>query len=154
MSTALQSFAVGALARYVRHCPVDAGKWRLARPSIDLVRKHGPTMGKRTVRTKYGFRMKLELSDWVDQHIFATGDYEPDVVAVIRNCLHQGMTAVDVGANVGFFSLLFAKLIGPSGNVLAFEPQPVVLTRLRENIRLIEPDLVNGKWCWFGTIAA
>jgi FkbM family methyltransferase len=140
MRTALQSFAVGALARYVRHFPVDAGKWRLARPSIDLVRKHGPTMGERTIRTKYGFRMKLDLGDWVDQHVFATGEYEPDVIAVVRNSLCAGMTAVDVGANIGFFSLLFAKTVGPTGTVLAFEPQPLVLARLRENIRL-NPNL-------------
>ncbi len=80
--------------------------------------------------------MELDLTDWVDQHIYATGEYEPDVLAVAKAVLRPGMTAVDIGANVGFFSLLFATLVGPQGKVISLEPQPRVHDRLVKNLAL------------------
>jgi FkbM family methyltransferase len=46
------------------------------------------------------------------------------------------MTFLDIGANIGYFSLLAAAAIGSSGRVVAFEPTPTVASRLRENILL------------------
>jgi FkbM family methyltransferase len=93
-------------------------------------------MGQRTIRTSDGFLMRLDLRDWVDQHIFAVGHYEPDVVAVVKTALLPGGCAIDVGANVGYFSLLFAHLVGPTGRALSFEPQPSAFERLAANIAL------------------
>lgn len=42
----------------------------------------------------------------------------------MRDTLHPGMTFVDVGANVGFYSVMAARRVGPSGRVIAFEPNP------------------------------
>jgi FkbM family methyltransferase len=50
--------------------------------------------------------------------------------------LRPGMTFVDVGANIGYFTLLAASRVGPAGRVLSFEPTPRVCQRLRENIQL------------------
>ena len=136
MTRTLHSLAVDGLSRYVRHVPIDLGKWRLSLRSIELVRRYGTTMGARTIRTKHGFRMKLNLADWVDQHIYATGEFEPDVIAVVSRLLQTGMTAVDIGANVGFLSMLFATIVGPNGRVIAFEPQPVAINRLQHNLDL------------------
>jgi FkbM family methyltransferase len=64
------------------------------------------------------------------------GNYE---VAESRFCsrhLAPGMTVVDVGANIGFYALRFAQLVGPSGAVHAFEPEAVNFERLRTNIAL------------------
>lgn len=132
----LDTIALGAISGYVRHSPLELGKWRLALRSIQMARQIGPRMGARTVRTKHRFRMRLDLRDWVDQHIYATGEYEPDVLAVAKLALRPGMTAIDVGANVGFFSLLFASLVGPCGKTVAFEPQPRAYARLTENLTL------------------
>ena len=44
------------------------------------------------------------------------------------------MTFYDLGANIGFFTLLAAKLVGPSGCVVSFEADPEIAARLRENI--------------------
>jgi FkbM family methyltransferase len=54
----------------------------------------------------------------------------------VRSFLSSGMTFVDVGANIGYFSLPSASIVGPTGKVIAFEPTPAVADRLRENIRL------------------
>jgi FkbM family methyltransferase len=50
------------------------------------------------------------------------GDYEPEVSALMRSLLRSGMTFVDAGANVGYYTLLAADLVGETGHVYAFEP--------------------------------
>jgi FkbM family methyltransferase len=55
--------------------------------------------------------------------------------AFFRQRLRPGMTVVDVGANQGIYTLLFAELVGSSGHVLAFEPDPVLCSALRQNLR-------------------
>jgi FkbM family methyltransferase len=54
--------------------------------------------------------------------------------AVIRREVRPGMTVLDVGANIGYFSLLFARLVGASGRVFAFEPEPHNFDLLCRNI--------------------
>jgi FkbM family methyltransferase len=55
---------------------------------------------------------------------------------VLRRVVHEGNTALDIGANQGFFTLLLASLVGPTGRVVAFEPSPREIRRLRLNVRL------------------
>jgi len=66
----------------------------------------------------------------VGRHVLA-GSYEAEVTAVFRRFLRPGMNVVDIGANIGFFSMLSASIVGPSGSVLAIEPNPA-------NARLVE----------------
>ncbi|MGA2741624.1 MAG: FkbM family methyltransferase [Bryobacteraceae bacterium] len=72
-----------------------------------------------------GFHIYALPDDWaVGQHILKTGAYEPHVTAVMREVLRPGMVFVDVGANIGFFTLLARSLVGRGGRVYAFEPNP------------------------------
>lgn len=121
------------LAHYLRHFPLQRGKWRFHKTAIDWGRQFGNQLGTKTVRTKHGFQMELRLEDWVDQHIYATGDYEPEMVIAAQEILRPGDIAVDIGANIGFFSLLFAKCVGKNGRVISLEAQPAVYQRLRHN---------------------
>jgi FkbM family methyltransferase len=78
-----------------------------------------------------GFRIYADAADAaVGRHVLA-GSYEPEVSAVLRDRLLPGMGVVDIGANIGYFTLLAASLVGPSGFVLAVEPNP-------RNVRLLE----------------
>jgi len=54
----------------------------------------------------------------------------------IPHLLNPGDTALDVGANLGFYSVLLSRLCGPAGRVFAFEPVPDTYWRLRETITL------------------
>ncbi len=65
---------------------------------------------------------------------FWRGAGEIAVQRALVEHLRPGMVVYDIGANIGFFSLLAARLVGPSGRVFAFEPEPTLLPRLRENI--------------------
>lgn len=76
---------------------------------------------------------------WLCLHPRTGGSYlqgggEPEVQAAIRRHLRPGMTFYDVGANIGFFSLLAARIVGPGGKVVAFEADPEVAKRLREHV--------------------
>jgi FkbM family methyltransferase len=60
---------------------------------------------------------------------------EPSVVRVARAILRQGDTAVDIGANVGFLTRKFAAMVGTSGRVFSFEPDPATFAYLTYNTR-------------------
>lgn len=56
-------------------------------------------------------------------------------IAFIRKAVRPGMTVLDVGANIGFYTLLFSKLVGKEGHVIAFEPDPLNFSHLTANTR-------------------
>lgn len=61
---------------------------------------------------------------------------EPELGPILRAALCPGQTFVDVGANVGTYSLMAASLVGPTGRVMAFEPVPETRARLECNVAL------------------
>jgi len=62
-----------------------------------------------------------------------TGCYEAELVALLRKVLVPGMTFVDVGAHIGYFSIIAAALVGEKGAVHSFEPDPDCFSRLVVN---------------------
>lgn len=64
------------------------------------------------------------------------GSYEVEVQALISQIVKPGQVFYDIGANVGFFTLLASRLVGPGGRVYAFEPMPDNLARLRQHLAL------------------
>ena len=66
-----------------------------------------------------------------------SGEYEPHLTAVFERYCRPGMTVVDVGANLGYYSLLASRLVGASGRVVALEPNS-------ENCRLLLSSLRMG----------
>jgi FkbM family methyltransferase len=132
----LRRISLLTAAAVVRATNDFPGRWRLAQWALREVRAVGPGMGPRVIRTRHGFVMRCDPGDWVGQHILATGTWEDMTTAVIQTCVSPGATVVDVGANIGFYTLLLSQLVTNSGRVLAFEPMPVGLERLRTNLRL------------------
>jgi FkbM family methyltransferase len=68
-------------------------------------------------------------------HLLRYGDFEVSEQAFLKRILRPGDVFVDAGANIGLYSLLAGRLVGPSGSVLAFEPCAATFERLRENVR-------------------
>lgn len=62
--------------------------------------------------------------------------FEPDCLYFMRDSLRKGQTVMDVGANVGYFSLFASRLVGPTGKVLAFEPNQFACALLRRNKKM------------------
>lgn len=89
---------------------------------------------------KFSFVMDLNplhsCDEFIDRH-FANGvSYEPEVAHVLMRVLRPGDCAVDVGANIGFFTLFMSAAVGPTGYVYAYEPGSNNLPTLRKNIAL------------------
>ncbi len=76
--------------------------------------------------------------DYIYLPIFASGEFEPDATSVVRTLVRKGDRVVDAGANYGWYTTLFAGLVGPQGAVYAFEPVPTTFSRLMEHIELNE----------------
>src|SRR5262249_22487274 len=85
------------------------------------------------------------------------GAVEPKVQNVLRERLAAGATFYDVGANIGFFSLLGARLVGPSGRVVALEADPENASRLREHAERNAFSWLNveekAAWSRSGTVS-
>lgn len=62
------------------------------------------------------------------------GSGEPEVQRALEQHLRPGMNFYDIGANIGFFTLLGARLVGERGHVTSFEADPEIANRLREHI--------------------
>lgn len=81
-----------------------------------------------------GYRMRLDMLG--GHRRFALGTYEPEISQVMQAFLKNGATALDIGANIGYFTLLMARLVGAEGRVIAFEPFLPVFSLLQENLTL------------------
>lgn len=60
--------------------------------------------------------------------------YEPDTTAFFMNIIRPGMTVVDIGAHIGYFTRIFSKLAGKRGKVLALEADPFIFALLKKNV--------------------
>ena len=87
-----------------------------------------------------GYRMSI---DWNRFRSFIYGTWEPEVIGAVTATIKSGMTVVDIGAHIGYYTLLFAKCVGPNGRVVAFEPLPVNFELLKRNIQLNELPYVQ-----------
>jgi FkbM family methyltransferase len=72
---------------------------------------------------------------------YALGSAEPEVAAMLCAHLRPGDVVFDLGANIGYFTLVAARLVGEKGRVIAYEPVPHNATALRRNVLLNE--LIN-----------
>jgi len=83
-----------------------------------------------------GFRVPDEpLQPFLLKLPMLLGTYERETVAALRKLVKPGMTVIDGGAHVGYYTRKFSELVGPTGRVLAFEIHPRTLQLLRHNTR-------------------
>lgn len=88
---------------------------------------------KITVKTHFGRNIQLVLPEIVSSLIYVTGRFEEDVEKILRKYLRKGDVFVDVGAHIGYFTLLGSQLVGEKGEVHAFEPTPSTFDLLKKN---------------------
>ena len=86
-----------------------------------------------------GFKMKVLMKGHINDiatELLFRGVHEPATTRIFKKILNTGDIVVDVGANIGYFTLLAAQLVGWKGKVFAFEPALDNIKALRENIEL------------------
>ena len=69
-------------------------------------------------------------------HVMLDGFWESWLTLLLARTVKPGMTAVDVGANCGYYSVLMGAAVGPTGRVIAVEPMPATMTLLRRTVAL------------------
>jgi FkbM family methyltransferase len=80
-----------------------------------------------------GMRLVLDMQTEKDYWL---GTYEPQLQSAILDFVRPGKVAYDVGANIGYISLLLAKTVGQQGHVFSFEALPANIERMRQNVSL------------------
>ncbi len=97
-----------------------------------LLERIVPKTGERFAEI-FDSRIKLDLSDHIQRWIYF-GVMEPQETKWVSKWLRPGMTMIDVGANVGYYTLLGASCVGPTGKVFAVEPSPYAYSRLTQTV--------------------
>jgi FkbM family methyltransferase len=80
-----------------------------------------------------GYQLALDLTSEKDYWL---GTYEPELQSGIQRFVYPGMTVYDLGANIGYITLMMVEMVGDEGQVIAFEALPGNLDRLRNNLAL------------------
>jgi len=84
--------------------------------------------------TVMGHKMYLDVVDSL--LLSMRGVYEPEETKLVQSLVHPGDIVIDIGANIGYYTLQFAKLVRGAGKVIAFEPDPENFELLRRNVEI------------------
>ena len=122
------SRSVAIAPRLIRSVPGLA----LKRLVWSLVRRHE---FEYVTTTPQGLRIEGNTRDWIQRHLYYFGLWEPSLSAWLARRLAPGDVFIDVGANVGYFTLLAARLVGASGAVVAVEAMPAIFEHLLRHVR-------------------
>lgn len=92
-----------------------------------MERVNGSTLVQRGVdrnlyRTRFNDFFWLNTTSYIDQLIIKEGIFEPESTNIVRKIVKDGDFTIDVGGNIGYYTVILSKLVGNSGKVICFEP--------------------------------
>ena len=116
---------VKAVGRAQFRSPLIARAVRLATPRLT---------GSATIRRGAGAGLRFDATGGYPGYLLGTS--EPEEQAFVAAHLRRGDVFYDIGANVGFYSTIAARLVGPEGHVYAFEPHPASAAQAARNAAL------------------
>jgi len=96
------------------------------------------------IRTRFGARVFCSLGDLIQCRLIYFGIWEPNLTGFVQRRLQTGDTFVDVGANIGYYSLLASKSVGTKGRVVAIEASPKIFMALQKNLGANKCDNVRA----------
>ena len=86
--------------------------------------------------TSEGFDLWVHPNDQIlSRSIVYDKIWEPETTKLIKKIIHEGDVGIDLGANIGYFTILMANLVGTSGKIFSFEPAPQNFEILQKNIK-------------------
>jgi FkbM family methyltransferase len=90
--------------------------------------------------TVHGVPILVDIHDYgIGTQLFLQGTYGAGRVTEIRKIVKEGDTVIDIGANIGYFTVLLASIVGNEGKVYAFEPDP-------RNTKLLKRTIERNGW--------
>lgn len=116
--------------RALRHDFMSSFEFRANNPEIGYITDRNIVIKE----LEGGLRLFIDLADHFIGLSVARGDYEVQETRYTRSIVKPGQTVLDIGANIGYFSILLGSLVGPSGRVYAFEPLTSNLDLLRRSV--------------------
>ena len=120
------------LRAYIRYAPWSVGKRAFWARIVDpYLAWHAHEF---VVSTVFGSQIAGDTRDIIQQYIYYFGVWEPHLTRWIVRRLVPGDTFIDVGANIGYYSLLASKLVGEYGNVVAIEASPATFKVFQRNV--------------------
>jgi FkbM family methyltransferase len=136
-----KNFLLKSAAWAARVLPAPVKRWvyrtpwlaRFTRRTLNIAAPKGLNEVAIAAGVLRGMRMKLDLQSEKDYWL---GTYEPDLQDASRRLIRPGMVVYDIGANIGYISLMAARLAKEDGYVYSFEALPGNVERLKENIDL------------------
>lgn len=120
-------------APIARRFRADSRLARLVRPALNRLVPGGETVV--TIRSGPGEGLKLPVRLKSEKYYW-TGAHEPHVQAALGEILEPGMTFWDIGAHIGFVTVMAARMVGEEGRVVSFEPMPDTANRLSQSVEL------------------
>lgn len=90
--------------------------------------------GRNLYATQHGDLLWLNDTGYLDRQIIGTGSFEPESMSAVSRLVREGDVILDVGANIGYYTVRFAKLVGAGGRVIAAEPTRHYRNILERNV--------------------
>src|SRR5271157_3232168 len=123
-------------SQLISRIPNIRGRDRIAHLANRLFLLNSSTDSTTEVTMRLGHRMIVDLRAHTECASFYTHDYDTEEIRSVLRMFQSDWMVLDVGANIGFWTIPMAKALGPGGRVHAFEPVTSNNLRLHENIRL------------------
>ena len=135
MIQALVRGSATLLQAYYRHVPMTFGKRPVWNSVVQRLLPRGRGLALEAT-TRFGARMNVRFPDSIQSFVYFFGVWEPAITAYLTQALTAGDIVIDIGANVGYDTLLASHLIGCNGHVHAIEASPHVYRLLTQNLAL------------------
>ncbi|MFJ9211048.1 FkbM family methyltransferase [Streptomyces sp. NPDC102264] len=127
---------------YVRYAPGALGKASLGAEYLNPRLRERPR--PRVVRSRFGARFAVDTQDLIQRYLYMFGVWEPHMTRWLQSRLRPGDTFIDVGANIGYYSVLASGLVGDEGQVVAIEASPDFHRKLLQQVQLNERGNVRA----------
>lgn len=119
---------------YVRHASAPLGKASLSARYLNPRLRDHPR--QRVTRTRFGASFAVDTTDLIQRYLYLYGIWEPHMTRWLERRLRPGDTFIDVGSNIGYYSVLASRLVGESGSVVAIEASPTFHRRVLRHAEL------------------
>ena len=132
---ALVKGGAALLQAWYRHVPLTLGKRSVWHSVVGRLLPHAGDIPFQAT-TRFGARMHVRFPDTIQSFVYFFGVWEPAITAWMTRSLTAGDIVIDIGANVGYDTLLASHLVGPTGHVHAIEASPHLHGLLTANLAL------------------
>lgn len=134
MSDRVSDLLVTLARGYVRRAPGSLLKGAIAAQYLNPHLRDRPR--RRVVDARFGAKFAVDTQDLIQRYIYMFGVWEPHMTRWLESRLTRGDVVVDVGANVGYLTLLASRLVGGTGRVVSIEASPVFHQRVLQHAAL------------------